>query len=77
MGLRIEAELSPAVVGGDGAMLDRMVDNLVENTVRSSVQGRVASCLDVTIQPSCWGDGGPRLDDATADRSVNVVFTCP
>lgn len=51
MGLHIEAELSPAVVGGDGALLDRMVAKLVENAVRSIVQGLVASCLDVTIQP--------------------------
>jgi hypothetical protein len=66
MGLHIEAELSPAVVGGDGALLDRMVDNLVENAVRPNVQGRVASCLDVTIQP--WWRSKHGLQESWLDR---------
>jgi signal transduction histidine kinase len=56
MGLHIEAELSPAVVGGDGALLDGMVANLVENAVRSSGRRYSAIVFDRkgSRKPAAW-----------------------
>jgi signal transduction histidine kinase len=69
-GLRIEADLRPAVVSGDPALLDRLVANLVENAVGHNLEGgwlAISTGTDSDEAIVTVANSGPLIDPADLD----------
>ncbi|MBI2760691.1 MAG: HAMP domain-containing histidine kinase [Chloroflexi bacterium] len=54
LGLRVEARLEPACVGGDPALIERLVANLVENAVRHNREEGWISLATGTREGRAW-----------------------
>jgi signal transduction histidine kinase len=64
-------DLDQAKVRGDSALLAQLVHNLVDNAIVHNVPGGWLSARTTSDGTTCFleiGNGGPRMDDALAER---------
>ena len=76
-GLRLELDLSPALVSGDRSLLERLVGNLVENAIRHNLPGGWFSVRTLTAQGGAVleiANSGPLISPEETERLFDRFY---